>query len=108
MTAGRDLHHIVLHLLAHWECIHTVTQQYAARRLRLLYVAVTKGWPAALYYDQQGANEFLGVPADFWTSYQPPPRTSSPILRSTGRRRVPRRSRRLQDLLSTSASDQQP
>jgi hypothetical protein len=30
--------------------------------MRLLYVAVTKGWLAALFYDQQGADEFLGLP----------------------------------------------
>jgi hypothetical protein len=34
--------------------------------MRLLYIAVTKGWPAALFYDQQGTDEFLDVPADFW------------------------------------------
>jgi hypothetical protein len=29
--------------------------------LRLLYIAITKGWPAALYYDQQGTDEFLDL-----------------------------------------------
>jgi hypothetical protein len=43
-----------------------------AHRMRLLYVAITKGWPAALYYDQEGADEFLDVSPEFWTSFQPP------------------------------------
>jgi hypothetical protein len=45
ITAGRDLHdiHTVLHLLAHWDTLHPVTRNYAAHRLRLLYVAITKG-----------------------------------------------------------------
>jgi hypothetical protein len=29
--------------------------------MRLLYIAITKGWPAALFYDQQGTDEFLDV-----------------------------------------------
>jgi hypothetical protein len=39
--------------------------------MRLLYVAITKGWPAALFYDQQGGDEFLDK---FWASFQPPQR----------------------------------
>jgi hypothetical protein len=42
--------------------------------MRLLYIAITKGWPAALFYDQQGGDEFLNVPPDFWAAFQPPPR----------------------------------
>jgi hypothetical protein len=38
-----------------------LARNYTAYRLRLLYIAVTKGWPAALYYDQEGANEYLDV-----------------------------------------------
>jgi hypothetical protein len=74
MTAGRDLHdiHTVLFLVAQWPDLHKVARSYTAHRLRLLYIAVTKGWPAALFYDQQGADEFLDVAPDFWTSYQPP------------------------------------
>jgi hypothetical protein len=33
--------------------------------MRLLYIAVAKGWPAALYYNQQGEDEFLDVSPDF-------------------------------------------
>lgn len=40
---------------------------YAAHRMMLLYIAITKRWPAALYYEQQGTD-------DFWLQYQPPPR----------------------------------
>jgi hypothetical protein len=60
ITAGRDLHdiHTVLHLIGHWNELQPTTQNYAAHRLRLLYVAITKGWPAALFYDQKGADEF--------------------------------------------------
>jgi hypothetical protein len=74
MTAGRDLHdiHTVLHLIGHWNELSPVTQFYAAHRLRLLYVPITKGWPAALFYDQQGADEFLDVGPEFWAWFQPP------------------------------------
>jgi hypothetical protein len=74
MTADRNLHDIntILHLLAHWHDLTATTQNYGAHRLRLLYIAITKGWPAALYYDQQGTDEFLHFGPEFWTSYQPP------------------------------------
>jgi hypothetical protein len=76
MTAGRDMHgiHTVLFLVAQWPELQTPARNYTAHRPRLLYIAITKGWPATLYYDQQGADEFLDVTPDFWTSYQPPPR----------------------------------
>jgi hypothetical protein len=95
MTAGRDLHdiHMVLFLVAHWTQLEQPARNYAAHRLRLLYVAITKGWPAALFYDQQGADEFLDVAPEFWTAYRPPARpraaqrgTSLPRGRSSTRR----------------------
>jgi hypothetical protein len=30
-------------------------RRYAAHRMHLLHIAVTRRWQAALYYDQQGA-----------------------------------------------------
>jgi hypothetical protein len=50
MTTGRDLHdiHIILYLLAQWPQFTEVTQRYAAHRLKLLYIAATKGWSAAI------------------------------------------------------------
>jgi hypothetical protein len=59
MTAGRHLHDIptTLHSLSHWPV--------------LMYVASTKWWQAALYYDQQGVDEYLYVGPDFWSGYQP-------------------------------------
>jgi hypothetical protein len=64
MTSGRDLHdiHTVLFLVAHWTSLQHLARNYTAHRLRLLYVVVTKGWPAAMFYDQQEADEFLDVP----------------------------------------------
>jgi hypothetical protein len=73
MTAGRDLHdiHTVLFLVAQWPDLQQPAKNYTAHRLRLLYIAVTKGWPAALFYDQQGADEFLDVSPEFCSTYQP-------------------------------------
>jgi hypothetical protein len=84
MTAGRDLHdiHTVVYMAAHWEVLQPSARTYLTHRMRLLYIAVTKGWPAALFYDQQGTDEFLDVPADFWAHYQPPPRPKAAQLRS--------------------------
>jgi hypothetical protein len=39
--------------LMQWPSLTEYTQRYATHHLRLLYVAVTKGWSAALFYDQQ-------------------------------------------------------
>jgi hypothetical protein len=74
MMAGHDMHniHTTLFLVAQWSELHQPARNYTAHRLRLLYIAVTKGWPAALYYDQQGADEYLDVSSDFRTGYQPP------------------------------------
>jgi hypothetical protein len=87
ITSGRDLHdiHTVLYLIGHWEFLEPIAQHYAAHRLRLLYVAITKGWPAALYYDQQGPDEFLDTEPQFWASYQPP--RSRAVQQRTGRAR---------------------
>jgi hypothetical protein len=54
-TAGRDLHDIqTLRCSAgHRPDLQEHVQRYTAVRMRLLYVAVTKGWPVALYYDGQ-------------------------------------------------------
>jgi hypothetical protein len=88
MTAGRDLHdlHTVLTLLAHWDHLLPKAKDYAAHRLRLLYIAITKGWQAALFYDQQGEDEFLDMQPDFWTSFQPRSRPRAARGRSSTRR----------------------
>jgi hypothetical protein len=88
MTAGRDLHdiHTILHAPAHWDSLQQGSRNYTAHRLRLLYIAITKGWPAALYYDQQGADEFLDVTPEFWTSFEPPPRARA-VQQRNGRTR---------------------
>jgi hypothetical protein len=31
-----------------------------------------QSWPVASYYNQQGADEFLEVPPDFWNAFKPP------------------------------------
>jgi hypothetical protein len=73
MTAGRDLHdiHTILHMVSAWENLPDPARGYAAHRMRLLYIAITKGWPATLYFDQQGEDEFLDLAPDFWLQYQP-------------------------------------
>jgi hypothetical protein len=73
MTAGRDLHdiHTVLHMVSALEQLPGSAKGYAAHRMSLLYITVTKGWPAALFYDQQGEDEFLDLAPDFWLQYQP-------------------------------------
>lgn len=45
------------HSLAHWTC--------------LLYTAATKGWMAAVCYDQQETKEYLDVPPELWSGYRP-------------------------------------
>jgi hypothetical protein len=76
MTVGRDLHdiHTVIHTAAHWQHLQPATKYYIVHRMRLLYVAITKGWPVALFYDQQGGDEFLDVSPEFWETFQPPQR----------------------------------
>jgi hypothetical protein len=61
MTAGRDLHdiHTTLHLVSFWDSMPQPTRLYTQHRLRLLYLAATRGWPAAIYYDTHGSNEFI-------------------------------------------------
>jgi hypothetical protein len=69
--------HTTLFLAAQLPDLLQPGRNYTAHRLRLLYIAVTKGWPAALYCDHQGANEYLDVRPHFCTGYQPPrPRAS--------------------------------
>jgi hypothetical protein len=84
----RDLHDIqtILHLLAHWDHLQLSTTKYAAHGLPLLYIAVTKGWPAALYFDQQGTDEFLDLPSEFWAGFQPPARPKVSQPRTSGTR----------------------
>jgi hypothetical protein len=67
VTSDRGLHdiHTVIHAAAHWHHLQPLTQNYIAHRMRLLYIVITKGWPAALFYDQQGGDEFLDVSPDF-------------------------------------------
>jgi hypothetical protein len=92
MTAGRDLHdiHTVLHMVSAWEQLPEPAKGYAAHRMRLLYIAITKGWPAALYYDQQGEDEFLDLAPDFWLQYQPRPFTA-PQTQQRAPRSAPRK-----------------
>jgi hypothetical protein len=90
MMAGRDLHGIqtVLHLVGDWASLHKAIRSYAAHRMRLLYIAITKGWQAALYYDQQGADEFLDISPEFWANFQrrqPQGPRRSPTRRARGR-----------------------
>jgi hypothetical protein len=56
MTAGRDLHdiHTSIIFAAHWAHLQSYARNYIAHRLRLLYIATTKGWPAALFYEPTG------------------------------------------------------
>jgi hypothetical protein len=63
MTAGRDLHdiHTILYLVSAWDNLTESAKAHAIHRMQLLYIAITKGWPAALYYDQQGTDEFLNL-----------------------------------------------
>jgi hypothetical protein len=53
----------------------------ARRYTALLLVAVTKGWPAALHYDQQKADEFV----EFRAGSQPQPRAAQPASEARGR-----------------------
>jgi hypothetical protein len=61
--SNRDLHdiHTVLHTVSAWEQLPESAKGYAAHRMWLLYIAITKGWSAALFYDQQGEDEFLDL-----------------------------------------------
>jgi hypothetical protein len=70
MTAGRDLHdiHTMLHVVAHWDHLSVPSRNYTAPCMRLLYLAITKGWPLALQYDQLGFEEFLDVQPELWTT----------------------------------------
>lgn len=102
MTTGRDLHdiHTLLHLVGHWAGLDNATRSYRAHRMRLLYIAIAKGWQAALDYDQQGTDEFLDVSPEFWANFQPTrtraaqrrplqcPRRS-PTCRTLGRQQPP-------------------
>ena len=72
---GRDLHEIeTLN-----EVLDSVTleqaQQAALKRLKTVYVGVTRGWSAAQAYDRAGLDKQLGLP---------PPATTQP---TRGRRR---------------------
>jgi hypothetical protein len=72
MTAGRDLHDIqtTLHLVAHWPYLQQTSRRYAQHHLRLLYLAATKGWPAAIYYDTQAEDEFIPAEPGFWSGFK--------------------------------------
>jgi hypothetical protein len=50
---------------------------YTQHRLRLLYLAATRGWPAAIYYDTHGYDEFVPSEPGFWAGYQQQPRPST-------------------------------
>jgi hypothetical protein len=88
MTAGRDLHDIqtTLHLAAHWPHLQQTSRSYAQHRLRLLYLAATKGWPAAIYYDTQAEDEFIPAGPGFWSGFNPPrPKTAQQASYARGR-----------------------
>jgi hypothetical protein len=96
MTAGRDLHDIttVLHLAGHWTQLRPESRTYVAHRMRLLYIAITRGWPAALQYDQIGVDEFLDLQPEVWSNIirptqrsRPAPRTTSAARRGSATRR---------------------
>jgi hypothetical protein len=61
MTAGRHLHdiHNLLHFVGHWTSLDNSTRSYAVHKMRHLYIAINKGWQAALYCDQEGADALL-------------------------------------------------
>jgi hypothetical protein len=79
MAAGRDLHdiHTTLHLVSFWESMPQPTKLYTQHRLRLLYLAATRGWPAAIYYDTHGYDEFIPSEPGFWAGYQQQPRLNT-------------------------------
>lgn len=66
----------ILFLIAHWPDLTDQGRWYTAHRLHLLYIAITKGWQAALYYSQQGTNKFLNILSDFWRGFEPWPRVA--------------------------------
>jgi hypothetical protein len=35
-----------------------------------LYLAATRGWPAAIYFDTHGSDEFIPAEPGFWAGYQ--------------------------------------
>jgi hypothetical protein len=87
MTAGRDIHdiHTTLHLVSYWNELQHPTKAYVQHRLRLLrvYLAATRGWPAAIYYDTHGS-EFIPSEPGFWAGYQQPrPVTAQQVRRSS-------------------------
>lgn len=77
MSAGRDLHDIntVIHLVSYWPDLQESTRNYTQHRLRLLYLAATRGWPAAIYFDTHGSDEFIPAELGFWAGYQQQPRS---------------------------------
>jgi hypothetical protein len=72
MSAGWDLHdiHTTLHLVSYWPELQQATKAYTQHRLRLLYLAATIGWPAAIYFDTHGSDEFIPAEPGFWAGYQ--------------------------------------
>jgi hypothetical protein len=74
MTAGWDMHdiHTALHLVSYWDSLQPSTRQYVQHRLRLLYLAATRGWPMAIYYDTHGSDKFIPSEPGFWAGYQQP------------------------------------
>jgi hypothetical protein len=76
MSAGRDLHDIqtVIHLVSYWPDLQHSTRTYTQHRLHLLYLAATRGWPAAIYFDTNGSDEFVPAELGFWAGYQQQPR----------------------------------
>jgi hypothetical protein len=83
MTAGRDVHdiHTTLYLVSYWDSLQPATRQYTQHRLRQ-YLAATRGWPAAIYYDTHGSDEFIPAEPGFWAGYQQP----RPVTAQQGRR----------------------
>jgi hypothetical protein len=86
MTAVRDVHniHTSLHLVSYWNDLQHPTRQYVQHRLCLLYLAATRGWPATIYYDTHGSDEFIPAEPGFWAGYQQPrPVTAQQARRSS-------------------------
>jgi hypothetical protein len=75
-------------LVSYWPDLQEVTRSYTQHRLRLLYLAATRGWPAAIYFDTHGSDEFIPTEPRFWAGYrqqQPRPVTAQRTSRARTR-----------------------
>lgn len=88
IPAGRDVHDVDanLYILLLWPDLTPAVKKYAFNRAQLLYVALTKGWPAALQLDGAYGDDTLTLPANF--QFQPVNRksaVSTPATQGRGR-----------------------